>query len=236
MELSLKRLQKRTPKRLRPWLQGLWYTPDEINAQLNGLDKTRTNSWSVWNPTGNYSTAYGALANGFHRTFPEPQFYPSLSEIGHLDQRIIPGNSRVVNLTNYKKGYTIISLEESRDRQAYSTLIQVLGTLDEGIMDRILTTRQIPFTWRTGKYAKKRWLAELLCRDLQIDPHGLRPKPIYIDWHNGCRFTGIVPPAPRIDYEAAGEALFAGNRDIYAIQPGRSHWPNQSSGGSSRPV
>ena len=65
-----------------------------------------------------------------------------------------PGNSRVVNLTDYKEGYTIFSLEESKSRPAYSTLIQVLGTLDEGIMDQILTARRIPFTRLKGQYVK----------------------------------------------------------------------------------
>lgn len=219
MELSLKRLQKRTDRRLRPWIQGFWYAPEEINAQLNGLDRAHTTSWSVWNPSGNYSTTYGALAQRLNQAFAEPRFYPSIGEIGRKNQRIIPGSSRVVNLTDYKKGYTIISLEESRNRPAYSTLIQVLGTIDEGIMDQILTTRRVPFTRLTGKYVKKLRIAELICRDLQIDPHILRPKPIYIDWRSNCRFTGTIPHDHLIDYQAAGEALFAGDRDIYATKP-----------------
>jgi len=80
--------------------------------------------------------------------FPEPQFYPTITEIGQNDERVIPGKLRVVNLTNYKQGYTIISLEEPANgvAKSYSTLIQVLGTLDEGIMDRILAAREIPFS------------------------------------------------------------------------------------------
>lgn len=218
MELSLKRLQKRTHRRLRPWIQGFWYTPQEINAQLNGLEQAHTTSWSVWNPSGNYSKTYAALGQRLNQTFAEPRFYPSIGELGPRNQRIIPGNSRVVNLTDYKEGYTIISLEESKYRPAYSTLIQVLGTVDEGIMDQILTTRQVPFTRLTGTYVKKLRLAELICRDLQIDPHMLRPKPIYIQWRHNCRFTRTIPDDCLIDYQAAGEALFAGNRDIYAIR------------------
>lgn len=219
MELSLKRLQHRTNRRLRPWIQGFWYTPQEINAQFNGLDRARTTSWAVWNPSGNYSATYGALSRRLNQPFTEPQFYPSIAEIGHRNQRITPGNSRVVNLTDYKAGYTIFSLEESHSKPAYSTLIQVLGTLDEGIMDQILTTRRIPFTRLTGQYVKKLRIAELICLDLQIDPHSLRPKPIYIDWRDSCRFTQTIPDDHLIDYQAAGEALFAGDRDIYATRP-----------------
>jgi hypothetical protein len=221
MELSLKRIQKRTDKTIRPWIQGFWYSPAEINAQLNGLANAKTASWSVWNPSGNYSPTYAALAARLNQTFPEPQFYPSLAEIGQRDQHIILGRARVVNLTNFKQGYSIISLEASgnKNRPAYTTLIQVLETLDEGIMDKILATRQIPFTRKTGKYSKKLQLAGLLCRDLQIDPRVLRPKPIYIDWQNGCRFSRTIPHQPLIDYQAAGKAFLAGDRDIYATNP-----------------
>ena len=97
------------------------------------------------------------------------------------------------------------------------TLIQVLHTLDEGIMDRILTTRKIPFSRRTCKYNKKISLTDLLCKDLQIDPRRLRPKTIYIDWQNGCRFTGTIPEDRLINYRIAAEAIFAKDLDIYAI-------------------
>ena len=218
MEMSLKRLQKRTDKAVRPWIQGFWYTPEQINAQLNGLANAGTAGWSVWNPSGNYTPTYAALARRLNQTFAEPQFYPSLAEIGQREQRIIPGSSRVVNLTDYKQGYSIISLEKSgtRNKPAYATLIQVLETLDEGIMDRILTMRQIPFSRRTAKYAKKLRLADLLCRDLQTDPRLLRPRPVYIDWNKDCRFTLTIPRERLSNYRAAGEAVFAADRDILA--------------------
>ena len=221
METSLNRIQKRTDKIIRPWIQGFWYTPRQINAQLNGLVNAKTASWSVWNPSGNYSATFEALAHRLDQTFPEPQFYPSLTEISQRDQRVIPGSSRVVNLTNYKQGYSIISLEESRNknRPAYVNLIQVFETLDEGIMDQILTIRQVPFSRRTAKYSKKLWLADLLCRDLQIDPHLLRPRPIYIDWHNNCRFTREIPRERLSSYRTAGEVVFATDRDILAGVP-----------------
>jgi hypothetical protein len=219
MELSMKRMNRRTGKIIRPWVQGFWYKPGDINAQLDGISASGTTGWSVWNPSGNYSTTYRALALRLNQTFPTPQFYPPVTEIIHKDERIIPGDHRVVNFTNYKQGYSIVSLEESKNgrKGAYSTLVQVLETLDEGIMDRILATRGIPFSRRTGKYNKKISLADLLCKDLQINPRRLRPKMIYIDWQNGCRFTGKIPADRLISFRIAGEAIFARDHDIYAI-------------------
>jgi hypothetical protein len=218
MELSMKRIKRRTDKRIRPWLQGFWYSPDDINAQIDGVMLAENKSWSVWNPTGNYTATYDAIGERLNQIFPEPKFYPSIAEISEKAERIIPGNSRIVNLTSYRHGYTIISLDETKGgvAQSYSTLIQVMGTMDEGIMDRILTTRDIPFSRLTGKYKKKLRLADLLCRDLQIDARALRPKPIYVDWQNDCRFTPTVPPDRLSNYRIAGEAAFAKDRDIYA--------------------
>jgi hypothetical protein len=219
MELSLKRMKGRTDKIIRPWVQGFWYEPGDINAQLDGLSVAGKTGWSVWNASGNYSTTYKALAIRLNQTFPAPQFYPSISEIIHNDERIIPGNHRVVNFTNYKQGYSIVSLEESKNgsKSAYSTLIKVLDTLDEGIMDRILATRGIPFSRLTSKYNKKVRLADLLCKDLQIDPRRFRPKAIYVDWQNGCRFTGTIPEDRLINYRIAAEVTFAKDLDVYAI-------------------
>ena len=219
MELSMKRMKSRTGKIIRPWVQGFWYKPGDINAQLDGISVSGTTGWSVWNPSGNYSTTYRALAVRLNQTFPAPQFYPPVTEIVHNDERVIPGNHRVVNFTNYKQGYSIVSLEESKNgrKSVYTTLIQVMETLDEGIMDRILATREIPFSRLTGKYTKKVRLADLLCNDLQIDPRRLRPETIYIDWQNGCRFSGTIPEDRLIKYRIAGEAVFAKDQDVYAI-------------------
>jgi hypothetical protein len=219
MELSMKRMKSRTGKVIRPWVQGFWYKPCDINAQLDGLSAGGTTGWSVWNPSGNYSTTYKALAVRLNQTFPAPQFYPSVAEIIHNDERTIPGHHRVVNFTNYKQGYSIVSLEQSENgsRRVYSTLIQVLETLDEGIMDRILATRAIPFSRLTCKYNKEVNLAELICQDLRIDPRRLRPQAIYIDWQNGCRFTRTIPEDRLINYRIAAEATFSKDQDIYAV-------------------
>ena len=219
MELSMLRMKSRTGKIIRPWVQGFWYKPGDINAQLDGISESGTSGWSVWNPSGNYSTTYRALAARLNQTFPAPQFYPPVTQIIQNDERVIPGNHRVVNFTNYKQGYSIVSLEESKNgrKSAYSTLIQVMETLDEGIMDQILATREIPVSRLTCKYNKKVRLAELLCMDLQIDPRRLRPQTIYIDWQNGCRFSQTIPEDRLINYRIAGEAVFAKDQDVYAI-------------------
>jgi hypothetical protein len=219
MELSMRQMITRTDKIIRPWVQGFWYSPGDINAQLDGLVAAKTTGWSVWNPSGRYSTTYKALAVRLNQTFPSPQFYPAVAEIIDNDERIIPGNHRVVNFTNYKQGYSIVSLEQPKKgvKSVYSTLIQVLETLDEGIMDQILTTRAIPFSRITCRYNKKMRLADLLCSDLQIDPRRLRPKAIYIDWGKGCRFTARIPENRLINYRIAAEATFEKDQDVYAI-------------------
>jgi hypothetical protein len=86
-------------------------------------------------------------------------------------------------------------------------------------MDRILTAREIPFLRLTGKYQKKLRLADLLCRDMQINPRVIRPRPIYIDWQNDCRFTGSIPGERLNEYRTAGETAFAKDRGIYARVP-----------------
>ena len=219
MESSMKRMKSRTGKIIRPWVQGFWYQPADINAQLDGLTVAGSTGWSVWNPSGNYSTTYKALAARLNQTFPAPQFYPSAKDIIHNDDRIIPGNRRVVNFTNYKQGYSIVSLEQTKSgkKSDYSTLIQVLETMDEGIMDQILTRRAIPFSRLTSKYNKKVRLADLLCKDLQVSPRRLRPRAIYIDWQNGCRFTRTIPEARLVHYRIAAEAIFSKDQDVYAI-------------------
>ena len=221
MELSTKRMHKRTGKQIRPWIQGFWYAPEDIIAQIDGLCQADTTSWSVWSPSGNYSTTYTALAMQTNQKFPEPQFYPSVADLGDRAERVMAGKSRIINLTNYKQGYTIISLEKYRrgSGKSYSTLNQVLETLEEGIMDRILAARQIPFSRFTPKQKKKSRLVALLCADLQIDPRSLRPKPIYIDWENDCKFTPDIPRHRLTNYRVAAETAFVKGRDVYAKFP-----------------
>ncbi len=43
MELSMKRMKSRTGKTIRPWVQGFWYKPGDINAQLDGISVSWNN-------------------------------------------------------------------------------------------------------------------------------------------------------------------------------------------------
>ena len=145
----------------------------------------------------------------------------SVADLGERGERVMAGKSRIINLTDYKQGYTIISLERYRrgSGKSYATLNQVLATLEEGIMDRILKARQIPFTRFTPKSRKKSRLVALLCADLQMDPRAMRPEPIYIDWKNGCKFTPDIPRDRLNNYRIAGETAFVKGADIYAKFP-----------------
>ena len=214
MELSMKRIQKRTNKKIRPWIQGFWYKPEEIIAQLDGVANAGASSWAVWNPSANYAATYRALAQRMNSKFPAPVFYPAVTEIRNNTDLIVQGHSRIVNLTNYRKGYTIISLEKSKNqyKSAYSTLISVLNTVDEGIMDRILLRRNISFHNLTDKITKNMLIVNLLSKDLAIDSRRMRPMPIYIDWDNTCRFTQSVPKAGLYSYLQA--AISGGMRGI----------------------
>ena len=84
-------------------------------------------------------------------------------------------------------------------------------------MDLILAQRGIPISRLTTKYSKKLRLANLLCEDLEIEPYRLRPRPIYIDWQNNCRFTLTIPPESLSNYRAAMDLQILENRDVYAI-------------------
>ncbi|UCG99800.1 MAG: hypothetical protein JSU78_05015, partial [Deltaproteobacteria bacterium] len=78
-------------------------------------------------------------------------------------------------------------------KSAYSTPIAVINTLDEAVMDRILLRRNIQFRRLTNKATKEALIVDLLCKDLNIDPHRMRAVPIYIDWGKDCRFTLSLP-------------------------------------------
>jgi hypothetical protein len=81
-----------------------------------------------------------------------------------------------------------------------------VATLEEGIMDRILETRQIPFRADAEPSTKRKLLSELLCSDLGKDSRRMRPEPIYIDWSRDCRFSTRDIPQQRLD-------IFAGMSD-----------------------
>jgi len=210
VELSTKRIRKRTGKPVRPWIQGFWYQPEDISAQIDGIINAALDSWAVWNPTGRYGPTYRALAFRSGKSLTAPKFYPTLAELRQEDEKLTKGRMRIVNQTNYRAGYSILSLEAPArgKRSDYTTPMDVLAKLDEGIVDHILKQRGISFGLLTGKYAKTLRLAHLLCQDLVIDPRKLRPGPILINWDSDCRFTRKIPEMHLAAYQKATRKVF----------------------------
>jgi hypothetical protein len=195
MKLSLEEMKKRTDKEIRPWIQGFWYTAEEINAQLQGAKDSGIENWTVWNPTGRYDKMFGALEEREGIQFPEPEFYPTLEELRDRDDLVAQGRAKIINHTNYSNGYSIISLDETIDGEPneYATIIDVLSTLDESIIDRILTRRGFLISHWTNRYTKAQHITDLIIRDLDVDPRRMRPSPIYINWNSGNIFTKSIP-------------------------------------------
>ncbi len=195
MVQSMNYIKSRTDKRVRPWIQGFWYTPGEIDAQIQGVADSGTTSWAIWNPTATYDPSYQALADRMGITISNPEFYPPVAKLRRLPDKITRGNHRVINFTDYARGFTILSLEESQQgyKSRYTHPSAVIMTLDEGIMDHILAQRSVRFGPLTNLYTKTLELAALLCRDLKIDARRMRPKPIFIDWEGDCRFSASIP-------------------------------------------
>lgn len=191
MKQSLKRMEKRTKINIRPWIQGFWYTPDEIIAQLDEAMKIQTGGWMIWNASGDYGKTYLALEKQMDTKFPIPKFYDSLSDLKKKKNSTIKGNQRIINFTSYQEGYSILSLELPHPGQKsnYSIFFNVLATLDEAIIDQILSIRNIPYNKLTGKPEKIMYLSGLLAKDLGVDLRRMQPKPVYIDWLNTCRFA-----------------------------------------------
>jgi hypothetical protein len=209
MESSLEEIRKRTAAEIRPWIQGFWYKPEEIKAQLQGISENNIHSWAVWNPSGRYSATFNALANLSGTPFPEPEFYPQLEVLRKHDDLVLAGLARIINTTCYREGYSILSLDDSANgrKSDFATLTDVAFTLDESIVDRILKGRGIAVTKWTNRSTKIARLTNLIAQDLGIDPRRMRPAPIYIDWENGYVFSRSVP-ARRLDsYQTHYESL-----------------------------
>lgn len=196
MEKSLLRLQQRTHRPLRPWVQGFWYSPEEINAQFDGIADAKQQDWSVWNPAGNYETLYRAVSNRTGKAFPLPTFYPSLEILRQQPPRRARGNRRLVHYTDPGEGFSILSLETPvAGARRYHTLQIVLNLLDEAVMDRILACRGMAVSSMTGRGWKIGKLVQIVTEDLKLSPRKIRPRPIYVDWSpNGpCRFSLVLP-------------------------------------------
>ncbi|MDJ0782614.1 MAG: putative glycoside hydrolase [Desulfosarcinaceae bacterium] len=229
MARSMANIQRRTDRIVRPWVQGFWYTPNQIGAQFDGIEAEAPATWTVWSPTGSYGLTYQALAARGGIELTRPVFYPSLAEMrGHRD-RVTAGRHTVVNYTNFREGYSVLSLEVSRSgyRSPYTTPTAMLATLDEGIMDHILRSRGIDFGRMTGRGTKAAHLARLFCADLNLDPRRLRPAPYLIDWENGCRFSAELGQARRQRYASVVAAAMSGEPDTYLSllePPQRNLW------------
>jgi hypothetical protein len=196
MKLSLEEMKKRTNKEIRPWIQGFWYTPDEINAQLVGAGESGIQDWTIWNPSGRYDKTFSALEKNMGIKFSDPAFYPRLEELRDRDDLIALGRATIINHTNYRNGYSIISLDKSVEGEPneYATLLDVISTVDESILDKILMNRGFDVSHWTHTYTKATHIAALISQDLDIDPRRMRPSPIYVDWEGKSIFTESIPP------------------------------------------
>ncbi len=196
MKSSVEEIKKRTDKKIRPWIQGFWYTPEEIDAQLRGVAECGIQTWTVWNPSGRYAETYRALETRTGTQFPLPVFYPPLEELKNRADTVLSGQAKIINHTCYREGYSILSLDDSGagERRKYSTISGVVSTLDEAIIDHILTGRNCDFNLWTSHRAKIMHVTNLIVEDLDIDPQRMNPVPIYIDWDGDCTFKKSVPP------------------------------------------
>jgi hypothetical protein len=207
MHSSLVEMNKRTDKEIRPWIQGFWYTPDEIDAQMRAVTETGIRAWTVWHPSGKYAETFQALEARTGMHFPPPEIYPSLEELRARDDLVWEGQTQVINYTCYGEGFSILSLDESLDgcTYEYATIMGVVSTLDEAVSDRILTKRGITLPTWVNRYAKDMRIAELVLGDLAADPRRMRPEPIFIDWENEAVFSRSVPQEILVRYESQGE-------------------------------
>jgi len=195
MKSSLEEMKKRTDKKIRPWVQGFWYTPKEIDLQLSGVQECGIQDWTVWNPSGRYAETFDALAARAGTTFPEPQFYPTVEDLKTRQDLILTGRTKIINKTSYRDGYSILSLDKSNpyEKNKYTTITEVVTTLDESIIDLILTARALEFNLWTSRRTKIMRITDLIIKDLDIDPARMSPFPIYIEWEGDCFFSKSIP-------------------------------------------
>jgi hypothetical protein len=201
MQASMRSMMQRTDKPIRPWVQGFWYPPQQIVAQIDGIENASGSSWSIWSPTGRYGVSYQAMAARSGVTLSKPKFYPSVTDLLSEKDRSTQGINAVVNFTSFKMGYSILSLESSENgkRSRYSSPSAILATLEEGIMDHILKKRAVPFNPNGEPYTKRKLLSDLLCSDLGKDARRMRPGPIHIDWAKDCTFSAKGIPPERLN-------------------------------------
>ena len=192
---SMAAIRPRLKKEVRPWLQGFWYTPEQIQAQIEVLDTAKVKGWAVWNSAANYGPTFAALATIKGITYTKPTFYPGLAELRPAGRKILRSRETVINYTDYEQQYSVLSLEATTAtyRSPYSFPYQVLATLDEAVIDTILHRREIKIHRSMSKGAKVQRLAGLFTRDIKVSPRSLRPQPFFIDWGGQASFSLTVP-------------------------------------------
>ncbi len=227
MRLSARRMRQRINIAVRPWIQDFWYGPEKVEAQIRGLKAAGTDGWSAWNPSGRYKATFTVLArrNGVRLT--TPKLYPELADLRSLPDNLISLAAKPVNLTCYRKGYSVVSLRtpEPACRLNASTPAKMIMTFDESILDRILTRRRIDFGSRISKRVKAGLVARLMCRDLGADSRRMRPRPIFIDWDGDCRFSYSVPATAAAAFGKSGP-----ENELRVVA--RRHFLREQAGGS----
>jgi hypothetical protein len=191
---------------VRPWVQGFWYEPDKITAQIKGLEKGGCRDFLVWNPAGQYAKTIQAFEIEKKTKFPMPVFYDSLEKLRVKPPRVVRAGKQVVNYTDFRAGYTILNLAPrgNDDGPNYNDPLNVIQSLDEAVLDRILTQRGKAPGLFTLPDAKARDALALFLKDLKANPRRLNAKPVYVDWSaEACRFTYDVPAAPKREYGQA---------------------------------
>ena len=191
MEESMKRLKKRTNVDIRAWVQGFWYQPAEIINEIKGIEAAGYKSFLIWSPSSQYEVTYAALAAYQSKTFADPKYYPTLADLAEKGTSELQGVTNLVNATDYVKGSTVLSLDQSSSEQksSYTTPRQLVDTFDEAILDTILQTRGIESSWKVPRSTKLDKVLALLFDDLGISARTMRIEPIRVTWKGDCRST-----------------------------------------------
>ncbi|MGM0417693.1 MAG: putative glycoside hydrolase [Thermodesulfobacteriota bacterium] len=198
MKKSMEKILARTDKNVRPWIQAFRYSPEEISAQIKGVKSTGVKSYCAWNSSTRYSEFYKALEKLSGKEFPEYSFYPGIEELKKKGNKIVRGEKRVVNYTDYKKEVTFISLESSSKdyKSPYSYPATVIKTIDEAILDKILKQRGENPGKYSGLYYKALKTAGYMAKETGIDLKKMRPGFIKIEWGKGGRFISDIKNKP----------------------------------------
>lgn len=191
MEESMNRLKKRTKADIRAWVQGFWYEPGDITAQIKGIEAAGYSSYLIWSPSSRYDVTYTALAAYQNKTYSVPKYYPTLADLAGIGRSELRGVTHVVNVTDYVNGSTVLSLDKSsaEHKSAYTTPRQLVETVDEAILDVILHARGIESSWKVSRSSKVDKVVEFLLKDLGISARTMRIEPIRIAWKGDCRFA-----------------------------------------------